>query len=186
VSEREDMGSGFDFDDELRREMSVSPSPEFVAKVRQRLASEPPAIASFGAVRLALAYASVAAIAIVAVLGLRQPSADVSSPVAAAQRTTDIALMATESTSPTGPIAAVRALPATSHRPVRRHIDEVLIAPGEKQAFEQFVATANSGKTMIVFEGARADTPTDAVADLLIPPIRIEPMQSVLPAEGAQ
>jgi hypothetical protein len=173
-------------DRELRRALSVDPSPEFVARVRMRVANEParmPWRASWG-----FAMSAVAAIVMVAIVVRwvdrgRSPVTD--TPLLAARAVTPSvgSLLATDSYAISTFRRTVSA-PAEAGHYVRRDAAraseaEVLLDPRETAALRALIRGVRSGRLDLT-PVLRASTPTamelPPVTDVVIAPLAIEPL----------
>lgn len=182
-------------DREVRQMLSAEPSPDFVARVRMRIASEPaPAAWRLRWWPLAVGSAAAAAIVLAAVLVIpRSAGVDVASE--SHVRAGDILLVAPAPAPP--PSLAVSALPASADappvpaRPGAPGIDRgpasiepvVLVSAAEAEAFRVLVAAARGGE----FEVAKLPEPPSArvalpaPADILAPPVEIAAIAPIAP-----
>lgn len=160
-------------DDELRAALSVDPSPEFVARVRTRIAAEP----APGRWRLAWVMTAVATVSVaIATTTVNWPRLE--APVPAAVATTPV------STPVPSPVAAQieaivpdpiarasrRVLPATAPRAE----PEVMISEGERRGFETLLAALRDNVLPPVPE---VETAVEPVLPVVIEPFTIEPLQ---------
>ena len=168
-------------DHELASLLSVQPSPEFRARVRARIASEP--LPRSWYLQWRVAAAGVAAIAVA--------GAFVLSRVDLADRTRKS--MAPSPLSSTAPAALTVAVPsprsaaAVIHQPSSAGEPEVLVAPREARGLRQLEALVRDGRTRFVFSDE--DVPTaspEAVTSIVIAPIAVAPLEAdvVLESNG--
>lgn len=178
-------------DQEIRDALKVDPSPEFVARVRTRIASEP----APSAWRWSWALAAGGAVAAVVIGAMVMSPAREKAVVAPLTQAAD---SSPASESPKGPAAqplsapGVRAygpanaglkLHATSHAanqqgPVLSPTD-ILLDPAETRALQRLIAQTRDGSIDLAAV-ARASTPAAMelapIEDLVISPITIEPL----------
>jgi len=187
---------------EIEAALAVDPSPEFVAKVRARIASEP-APTSWWPLRWpVLATAAAAAVVAVAVALMWHPG--MPEPITV-RRGTDVILPAPTHGSGRPPFTSVRAdrIPprpvttiarASSHstRSVARTLSgprepEVLISHDEQRGLELLVAAVRDGRlTPTLASQLVAGDATGEAADIPISDIVIEPLPQIAALEGAE
>ena len=181
-------------DRELRRALSVDPSPEFVARVRMRVANEParmPWRASWMFAVIAVAAAIIAAIGVQR--GSGGSSLGEATPLLAARAVTpSVGALAAVGSHKALPyvVSAFRrtvAGPAEAGHYVRRD-PEILIDPRESAALRALISGVRKG-LLDLTPVLRASTPTamdlPAIQDIDIPVITIEPLAPV-GAEGVR
>ena len=176
---------------ELDAALNVEPSPEFLVRVRMRIASEPqPSRWSLVWVMVPIAAVGVVVLAMLGGVGVDQPAP--SPPVQAAapvmvpkQEPTPVVQQA-DDTSPRGNTSRRGGRLQAARRPTapERVMPEVLISPEEQIAFESVVAMTRrvrvSEATMLSTDSGSAQPP---LSDLEVSPIteiaplRIEPLQ---------
>jgi hypothetical protein len=131
---------------DLERLLSIEPSPEFAAKVRARIAAEPPA-RSWNWGRLLVPVAAAAAVVIVLTLssnwGARSPEQSV-----ATSRQNDIVLSAAKPNEATAPVPVT---PATDSKPPirraaapQRQEPEIMIDPAISDAIRRLALAARN------------------------------------------
>jgi hypothetical protein len=163
-----------DLDRQIQEALAVDPSPEFQARVRIRLADEPPRY-RVGTGWLLSAVTGVAVVAVLAVFALNRNEvsprpADVIAPAA----TIDAAVVATVSPP------AIEQPTAERVRRVTRGTatQTVLVPPSEREAFRRFLqAVTENPLPYSIPSDAREDAPL-SVPDITIEPILIEPIDA--------
>lgn len=158
-------------EDELRRALAIEPSPEFMPRVRVRIAAERPASGAWLGWRAALAGAALGAMALALVwngeVGRQPRGADVQE-VREVRRGQDIAL----APEPAPEIGRVRA--ASVDRPaarVERRVraePEILVPPDAALALARVLELARAGALR---EAAAPPAEASAPTDLVIAPI---------------
>jgi hypothetical protein len=184
-----------DLDRELRNAMAATPSPEFVARVRAKIAEAPaPSIVPVW-MKPAAAIACAAAVAIAvglpqgdarlkprpteiapATAGLKPSTTHVApSTTYVAPRTTDVPPTTPSVVVPTfrSAKAARRPSPARKEPP----LPEVIIAAEDVKALRQFVSDARALRFVASFDETPPST-RFVMNDLAVPPITIEPLYS--------
>jgi hypothetical protein len=171
-------------DRDIRQALAVDPSPEFLARVRMRIANEAPvrrlpyawtAAITFGVTALAIALSLVGRPKEVA---FETMPSSVAGPM-----TMDIVLDPVEPAA----VPAQTGHPSVNRprRPPTRHeLDQVLVSPGDRVAFESFITNVGAGNFVLSFEEPPAVIDTQAFTDIAIPPISIDSIAPVAPAEG--
>jgi hypothetical protein len=179
-------------DRELQAMLAVDPSPEFVARVRTRVAIEPPPSASWLSWKLAFAGALAAAVTVAVSLPrpkavtpperveARAASADVARPTApAAVARTRAETQREEKYGPStsrqtgGPTAGARRESVVSADP------EVLIDTREARAIRAFIDNAGNGRMELAPFPSNPPPQvmeTQALQDIYIAPIELEPL----------
>lgn len=162
-----------DVDAELRRVLAVEPSPDFVARVRQRVLREQMTRGSWTAGWLLAASAALVAISAGALSLLTPPVPD-AKPRVPVSRPSDIVL-------PLEPNLTVRADPARVRKSVARPPArgrasapeaEVLFDNGQRIAIERLMELARSG-TVVDLPDPPEQAPL-AIAPLSVSPITVE------------
>ena len=175
-------------DREIEIALAVDPSPEFVARVRARVASGP-APSRWGLPSMFAAAGVVAMIVLIAVAVFRSDQqrnpASVTASVVASVPTADITL------APLAPAVAQPAIASApsrrrstsaasgAGRPVRSAIDaEVLISADEARALRRLFAGVREGRIdlSIVPEAPTATAALGLLSEIAIPPITLEPV----------
>jgi hypothetical protein len=185
-------------DDEIRSALKVDPSPEFVARVRARVASEP----ELSAWRWSWTVASVAALAagVAIAFVISRPTPLGSSTVGEAQ--TAIAGLkpgATFEASGAAPQRRVAqpfraAIEDATPKPAvvadaSNATEDVLIDPREQLALRQLIAGVRAGRVdLSAAQNSTTTRPADLepVTDIVIAPLTIEPLAPLSGAEGAR
>jgi len=165
-------------DRDLREALAADASPEFLPRLRARLAEESPAEGSWGRSWLVPVAVSVGAAALL----LHIASRELALPVVWAPEIADVERRLPE---PVGPLAVELMAPAdeaTPPRVVTRVSDpdstawpRVLIPPGEKAGFERFLAERDQ---WVLESGALPEWSPEAQSwkDIVIAPIEIKPL----------
>jgi hypothetical protein len=178
------LNSEVGIDREIQEALAVDPSPEFFARVRMRIASEGPirrfpygwtAAIAFGVTALAVALSLVGRSKEVA---FETVPGSVAGPMMM-----DIILDPVEPAT----VHAQTLHPSVNHprRPrARDELDQVLISPRDRAAFERFITNVGAGKFVLSFDEPPAVIDTQVFTDIAIPPIRIDPIAPLAPAEG--
>jgi hypothetical protein len=172
---------------ELRRVLAVDPSPEFLARIRTRVAGEP-VRGWFSRALIAPVVLAIAIIAVVAVFLRRPPSAvgNQATAVLAARTITAATLMAPVS-AVSRSIVTIASSPPSDAEPhistaSAMHVteSEVLVAGDEMRAVHQLIRDARRGDLSIV--PAPVAPPA---TEITIDPIAIEPIPSLIGTQGA-
>lgn len=185
-------------DREIRTVLDVEPSPEFLARVRTRIAHQP--VAS----RVGWSWVFAGAVAVVVVLAVmvsvsrrQEVTADLKvgtteiSP-AATTRTTGAKIGITESpaadlkvgTTDTVTVAAAVVPTFRSARAEESPVPEVLISPHDARAFQGYVTSLRNRRFELAFDETPFIAETPIATALTIPPITIEPLNAKTPDEG--
>lgn len=175
-----------DLDRQLANALDVTPSAEFLARLRSRISEEPPAagaLPSLSRPRWATAAGLLAAagLLLAVVLRVQSPSVPPEQPVQAAR---DIQLSRSE---PTLPVSAVPTGEAPDrhleHRPtmsaVRRPDPEVLVSPGEMAGVRLLLAATQDDRLIAALGATRTSTFADTIPvpdDIVLAPVTIEPL----------
>ena len=180
MDEHRDPLSGATLDRELRRVLTVDPSPDFTARVRMRVASE-----TMTSPWWALPWQSGAAIAAVAVaaalvivIGAR-PQPDVRATPQQVLNTAPSPATSVESEAAAAPPHPAPAHPAPAHR-----APEVLVPPGEEQAIRMFAASVWTDQRPAPDATIAAGDEPLQIAPVDITPLDIEPLPQVAALEG--
>jgi hypothetical protein len=185
-------------DRELASLLSVEPSPEFRARVRVRIESEPAPRAWFP--RWGAVAAVVAVLSVVAVLVLgrgqltgwtrRDVARPVSPSVASDSVTSDPVASGFSRTIDSPPRAMVAPPVTTGYETNRwrgqRTAAEVLVAASEVRGLRQLAAIVRQGRTQFVFPDK--DTPAvspEPVQDIVVAPITVTPLETAAVSESA-
>jgi len=153
---------------EIERSLAVDPSPEFLARVRTRLAEEPrPAAGRFGWMFVGIATTAVAAAVVLAVFV-----------VSPARRPASAPLLISRSLA--SPLVVPTIAPAGLDRSLDTHDEPrtvlVLFDTHETLALQRLIANVRDARvdlTPLLKEGPMSLPAND---DLMIPPIVIEPL----------
>ena len=168
---------------EIEAALAVDPSPEFLAKVRARVAEEERPAGWLLRWHWVAGTVVTAVAVVLAVYAWREPE-----PAAVGQETAPIAVRRPnpDATLPavTVPAIAERYPPPAPARPVRRRAPEVLISEEEKSGFQVLLASLNKQKDARQIQEALAKVETSGPPWLEISPIVIEPFSQFTVAEG--
>jgi hypothetical protein len=176
-------------DQEIREALKVDPSPEFLARVRTRIASEPAPSAWRWSWGVAGVCATGAMVLIAVVLS--RPTQERPSAPDVAQAFPP--LRATESGAlrrfGRGGAAAARANARLKPPATMTATPAILIDPAETLALRQLIAGVRNG-WVDLSAAQRSTTPTpmdlEPVADIVIAPITIDPIAPLSGAEGVR
>lgn len=166
---------------EIEATLAVDPSPEFLAKVRARVAEEETP-AGWPLRWYWVAGTTTAVAALLAIYASRSPEPAVSQepePLAAVQPYAEAELPAL----PAPEIAERRPAPAPA-RPVRPRAPEVLISEEEKIGFQLLLASLSKQKDVKPIAEALASVETSGPPWLTIDPVVIEPFPQFAVSEG--
>ena len=189
-------------DDEIRKALDVEPSPQFLARVRTRIVAEPAPSAWRWSWTVAAAGA-MAAVLLSALIVSRRPEtistgpAPVAQPFKAENRNAGITPTDQRAPALEPAIAEVKRRTASrrsSDAPVRLKPDTtdsaiLLLDPAETRALQALIAGVHAGR--IELAAAQASAPAapmelQAVTDIVIAPITIEPIAPLSGAEGVR
>lgn len=163
-----------DLDRQIQEALDVDPSPDFQARVRIRLADEPPRYR----VGTGWLLSAVTGVAVVVVLAVFASNRNEVSP-----RPADVVAPATAGSAaavePMSPPAIQKPTAERVRRVTRRNATQtVLVPPPEREAFRRFLqAVTENPMTYAIPLDARDDAPL-SVADITIEPILIEPIDA--------
>jgi hypothetical protein len=190
-------------DDDIGKALRVDPSPEFLVRVRARVAEEPQPSAWRWSWPLAGAAALAAAIVIAAVVSRPEPKTTSAPQVVPAvvqafsPATPDVAQAfrpakpASEGAPAAGPTTAGLKLstPPVMPGPATAAAPEILIDTRERQVLLRLIAAARDGRVELLAAQTgtmAAATELAPVADIVIPPIAIDPLAPLSGAEGVR
>jgi hypothetical protein len=178
---------------EIEAALGVEPSPEFLPRIRARIANERMHKGWFWSWswRLAGAAAVVAAVAIVGLWTMRDPAparreAQITSPVETTTPSSQPALPAAapvassaEAPKP-GSAPVVRTASSAARRPVMAQ-PEILVSPDESAALQQLFAAISSRRieTRALPDLASALKPPAPIEEIVLEPITISPLAAV-------
>lgn len=177
-----------ELDRELREALSVTPSPSFRSRVRERLDTEPVPSRFRGMLSMGAAAAVIAAIVAGGAMSSRWWSAQ-SAPALLASRTglaTAAPYPATVATRSHIDIASSLHRPVTrsaqagspAERSPRGRIVTAKFAPEDRTAFRLFVVLARNGALPVPESLPIADPGSDTLSAIEVPPIEIPPVVS--------
>ena len=190
-------------DDPLARDIEtalrVEPSPQFVAKVRARVAREPLGASSMASWRLWLAGAAVVACALALVVSLGGPR-DMRVPDSTPSTTSPPVLEVSRGPSPsTEPVLPEPVVAAPMQRAAKRTVvriepeekgttegplPQVVLADDEKRGFELLVTELRDTKRAAAVAEATRGLITPGLPWLEVAPVTIEPLREVGIAQG--
>ena len=168
-------------DREIESMMAVEPSPQFVARVRARVAQEPEP----GRWRASWLFAPAGAVAIVIVAVIAWPSLEPVpssvAPVESPRVAEAVALSSPPAAEIERPQAAPRAAPAIHAREAATLTP--MVSADDARAFDRLLSAARQDEVVIVFND---DMPNSALSTstLAVAPITIEPVTVPEPLEG--
>ena len=188
-------------DDEIREALDVDPSPEFLALVRTRIATEPAHSSWRWSWTIAAAGALAAAVTVAIALTPRVKT--IVEPVtqtATAGPRGPALHQATAGPSPSGrrpgpfgPGESIASGVAGPKGPALREAStaspEILLDPAETRALRQLIAGARDGRVDLEAArqaASRAPIDLDPIAEIIIAPITIEPIAPLSGAEGVR
>jgi hypothetical protein len=186
-SRRTGPTSDASLDREIESVLAVEPSPEFVARVRARVAEEPEP----GQWRVSWMFAAAGAVAVAIVAVLAWPSREPASPGDTRVQSPSGAKaidMATPRASLTGPqpqrpraaTARVIAVAASPDRAIDIDLPEVVIAENEVRTFASLVASLRQSRFDAAVPAApNPDTPLEIKELPPVEPLEIEPIVRV-------
>jgi hypothetical protein len=163
-----------DLDRQIQEALDVDPSPEFQARVRIRLADEPPRYH----VATGWLLSAVTGVAVVVVLAVFASNRNEVSPrpaVVIAPAAADNAAVV----APVSPPAIQKPAAEQVRRVTRRNATQtVLVPPSEREAFRRFLqAVTENPLTYSIPQDTREDAPL-SVPDITIEPIFIKPIDA--------
>ena len=156
---------------EIERALAVNPSPEFVARVRTRIAEEPsPASRGFGWLFAGVATSAVAA-GVVALVMLR--------PDQRVEPATGLLISRSLTSSVVVPMVSqgLDREPRTTN--LERHVSEPLFDRHETMALQRLIAAVHDARVdlaPLLEEPMPAPMTPQPIEDLVIPPLVIEPL----------
>jgi hypothetical protein len=167
---------------EIEAALAVDPSPEFLARVRARVAEEERPVGWLLRWHWVAGTVVTAVVAVFVVYAWREPA-----PPPVGQEIAPIAVERhPEAEAPALPAPAIaerQPAPAPA-RPVRRRAPEVLISEEEKSGFQLLLASLNKQKDARQIQEALAKVETSGPPWLEISPIVIEPFSQFTVSEG--
>jgi hypothetical protein len=161
-----------ELDRALNDALSVSPSPEFVARVRMTIAQAEAAPTPIGWLKPAAVAVSIAAIAAVLVLGPAQIEIADDIDVLGSRPISNVARAPVVGASP---LRLSSASDVLKREPVSSAMPAVLISSDAARAFQELVASARDRR----FEASFDETPPStawALSELTVAPLSIEPL----------
>jgi hypothetical protein len=187
-------------DRDIESALGIEPSPQFLVRVRARIASEPALVVESGFSRIRrLSFEPLAAVAIVGIVlaivvpqfmreDMTRPSADrvargvVGAPVVGAPVGADLSTSAQDYRGPAGPPVTVDAVSRrvapeariSEPRTLPLQLSPVLIDDDERRAFEFFIAAVSQGRVPEEVVKRPAESRVETV--LLIEPLEIAPL----------
>jgi hypothetical protein len=187
-------------DDEIKHALRVDPAPEFVARVRTRIANEPQQ-SPWRWSWIVVSAAAVAASLTIAIVWSRPqetivPAPDVAQAVRGAAPPSAEAFAPPSVKAFAPPSAGAFALAAASPRRSAKAFalpaaaePEILLDPAETRALRALIAGVRDGRVDLTpVQTAAAPTAMDLepVADIVIAPLTIDPIAPLSGAEGAR
>ena len=179
-------------DDALEREiehaLAVDPSPEFLARLRTRIANEPRPVSWHGW-RLVGVGALAGTLVLAFVINSFKRDTETLLP-SSSVATTPISVPAQVAQTTLPPAPAVPAPPSTGERAraqVRRPVaePEILIPPGEAAALRLLVMNIREGRIdASKWDDAAAAALLEPITEIVIRPISIEPLPQLALVEG--
>jgi hypothetical protein len=176
-------------DEEIREALDVEPSPEYLARVRTRIAAEPASSTwrwSWGLAAGCALAASVVLATIVLRPHERRPAPEVTEPPHAIAESVSPPAVAPPREG--GPPSTRAAMPHTNFiaARTRKPEPEVLIDQREMRTLRALIAGVRTGRIdLTASQNSRPHAPAELepVADIVIAPLTIEP---IAPAPGAE
>lgn len=170
------IGDGaMDVDRELRRALAVTPSPEFVARVRTKIADAPRPSMVSGWVRPAIAVAC--AVTVVMAIATHDNTSTITAPgiTTVAVSTAYHALSSTPFQSPSAVVVpTLRSAKAGNAEPP---FPEVIINQADVEALQQFIASVNRDEFRASFDETPRPTPW-ITAELSASPLTTAPLHN--------
>jgi hypothetical protein len=177
-----------DIDRALAAAIDIAPSPDFVARVRQRVAREPRPLPFWRGWRIAVpALAAVVAVAIgLAVMSRRTPAAPQPLQARALPAIELRPLVADPPRAVTVPASPRRGVPTRLQPawPEVRTEPEVLVPREEIEMYRRLIAAAQTVPHAVVVESPKDIAAVREISDLAIDPIEIKPIAP--PPSGSQ
>lgn len=165
-----------DLDRELRSMLTATPSPDFVARVRGKIAEAPPPSMLAGLLKPAAAVVCLTTVLIVASLRPETTPERAGLEPSTTAVTAGLKPSPTPAPEPAGVVSTFRS--ARSAKIVKEPpLPEVIIAPEDLKAVQQFVSSASELTFVASFEETPSPSPW-VMNDLAVPPIMIEPLDS--------
>jgi hypothetical protein len=170
-----------EIDRELASALSIEPSPEFRARVRARIASEPAPRSWYLQWRVAGVGVGAVAVAMALVLGRLDPAGDTRRPSRPVTERSPLPSTALTASPVSMPVLQAVATTVSRRKP-RVHEPEVLVAPGEIRGLGQLEAIVNQGRMQFVFSDA-SSLERESAKDIAIAPIAIAPTEIAATSE---
>jgi hypothetical protein len=178
-------------DQEIQDALKVDPSPEFLARVRTRIANEPAPSAWRWSWTVAAGAVAASVVVAIVLSPVREKSivAPVTQTAAAGPKAPALQPAAEE----LAPVAQ-----SAERRPAPRMViatalavqqPEILLDPAETRALQRFIAGARNGRVdLAAVQQSTSPAPMELepVADIVIAPITIEPLAPLAGAEGVR
>jgi len=163
-----------EIDRELTSALSIEPSPEFRARVRERIELEPAPKRWYLQWRLIGAgVAAVTVLIAIAVGGVNRRQHDFPTRIGMVATAPEVPAVVDASTPP----PRIAALPV-QRRTRRRTELEVLVAPSEARGWRQLAAIVDDRRTRFVFfDEQAADVERQRTREIVIAPIAIAPIE---------
>jgi hypothetical protein len=169
-------------DRELADALDVDVSPDFMARVRQRIASEPVPPPFWRGWRIVLPAVAAAALAMAAGLTVMS-NRGASTPQRLSARTLALESLRPADGTPTRPVPAVAAAPARiiaarvpTVSTVARHEPEVLVPREEIEMYRRLIAAAQNVPHALVIESPPDIVSVGLISEITIDPIKIDLM----------
>ena len=177
------IGDGaIDIDCELRRALAVTPSPEFVARVRTKIAEAPRPSMVSGWMKPAIAVASAATVVIAIAMQDNTPTTINAPGTTTAVSTAYRALTTIPFQSPSVVVVPPfspqqRSGESAKRADVEPSMPEVIVNQADVAAFQQFVASVNRDEFRASFDETPKPTPWMA-AELSASPLETAPLHN--------
>jgi hypothetical protein len=174
-------------DREIDTLMAVDPSPEFLARVRTRVAAETPQVSWFRWEFAAMAASVGVAVVVTAMIWpSREPAGQSSERVQTPQVVEQVferpAPRESASAEPERVVPSQAAVEPASWRPEAD--DLLVVAPEDARAFDRLLASIREPDVVLVLNEDRSGLMPIGAPALAIAPIVIEPVPDVAPLEG--
>jgi hypothetical protein len=177
-------------DRELADALDVDVSPDFMARVRQRIASGPAPAPFWHGWRIVLPAAAAAALAIGAGLTVMS-NRGAPTPQLLAVRTLALDPLRPANGRPNRPVPAVAAGPvrvsparAATVATIARKEPEVLVPRGEIEMYRRLMAAAQTVPHAVVIDAPKDIAPVGEISQIKIDPIRIDLIVPPIGGEG--